>query len=102
MAVAVWATMLYGLLAAVGGILGYVKAGSKVSLISGVVSGVLLLGLGVLQLQGIPWATPSALALVLGLVGVFCARLVKTGKWMPAGLMVATGVAAAVVLAIEL
>lgn len=102
MTLAAFATLLYGLLGAVGGIFGYVKARSRVSLIAGLVSGCLLIACGILQLQGVPWATPGALAISSVLAIVFCVRLAKTGKWMPAGLMVVTGTATVLVLAARL
>jgi uncharacterized membrane protein (UPF0136 family) len=84
----------YGVLAVVGGILGYTKAGSKMSLISGSVSGVLLILSGLLMrtigIKGLILAT-----VVTGiLLVVFAVRLANTRKFMPAGLMVMTGVGA--------
>ncbi|MBE9038201.1 TMEM14 family protein [aff. Roholtiella sp. LEGE 12411] len=43
------ATLYYGILALVGGIIGYVQANSQVSLLSGSISGLLLKGLGLLR-----------------------------------------------------
>lgn len=84
----------YGVLAVVGGILGYTKAGSKMSLVSGIVSGVLLIVSGIWMrtapLNGLILAT-----VVTGiLLVVFAIRLAKTRKFMPAGLMVITGIGA--------
>ena len=86
-------TFLYGVLALVGGIIGFVQARSKMSLISGVITGVLLIiaGFGLTQAQG--WALGVAIAIAALLVVVFVGRLVKTRKFMPAGLMVIAGVA---------
>lgn len=91
-------TFIYGALSLVGGIIGFVQAGSKMSLISGVVTGVLLLiaGVGLIQAQG--WALGIAIAVSVLLVIVFIGRLVKTRKFMPAGLMVTAGVATLVAL----
>lgn len=102
MSAATLATIIYGLLSAIGGIIGYVKAGSAISLISGLVSGVLLLALGLLQWQGRSWPVPTSLAISLLLVATFSVRLAKTGKFMPAGVMIIAGVATAVVLVSEL
>ena len=89
----------YGILAIIGGIIGYVQAQSKASLISGSISGVLLIIAGVMQLQGQPWGLVLATVVTLVLVIVFAIRLVKTRKFMPAGLMSVLGLA---VLAIML
>ncbi|MEO0946754.1 MAG: TMEM14 family protein [Cyanobacteria bacterium J06641_5] len=102
MTAATLATLVYGLLSAVGGIFGYAKVKSKVSLISGLISGVLLLAFGLLQLRGLGWAFPAALAIAVLLVVTFVVRLVKTGKFMPAGLMVAAGAVTAIVLLLQL
>lgn len=86
-------TFIYGALSIVGGIIGFKQAGSKVSLISGAITGVLLVlaALGLMQAQG--WGLVLAIAVSALLVVVFVGRLVKTRKFMPAGLMVIVGVA---------
>jgi len=85
-------TLLYGLLSIVGGVMGYQKAGSQVSLISGVISGLLLLIGAYLVSGGVLAGLYLSGAVSLLLVIVFVIRLVKTQKFMPAGLMVALGV----------
>lgn len=59
---AVWATFFYGVLALVGGILGYIKAKSKPSLIFGGISGIILILSGILQFLGQSWALWVAIA----------------------------------------
>ncbi|WP_088891878.1 TMEM14 family protein [Leptolyngbya ohadii] len=86
------ATYVYGVLALVGGVLGYTKAGSTTSLISGVISSILLIVSGVAQQQGLNWGLPLATIVAIALVIVFAVRLSKTRKFMPAGLMVLAGV----------
>ena len=93
---AIIATLTYGIVSLVGGLVGYFKAGSKVSLISGGISGILLLVCSYLQTQGYDWAFLMAAAITLTLIVVFSIRLRKTGKFMPAGLMVVLGVVALV------
>ncbi len=91
-------TLLYGLLSIGGGIMGYRQAGSKVSLIAGLISGLLLmLGAG-LMLQGNVAGLQLAQIVVAVLVIVFLSRLIKTRKFMPAGLMIATGIATLIAL----
>jgi uncharacterized membrane protein (UPF0136 family) len=94
MELATLAAVAYGLLAIVGGVLGYAKARSQMSLISGLVSGGLLIGSGVAHQQNLPWGLPVAVGVTIALIGVFVMRLVKTRKFMPAGLMVIAGVIA--------
>jgi uncharacterized membrane protein (UPF0136 family) len=78
---------IFGLLAIVGGAIGYVRAGSTVSLISGSVSGLLLL-LAALLLPGhlvAGLALGGILSLLL--IGYFLPRFLRTGKMMPAGML---------------
>ncbi len=92
------APIIYGLLAIIGGILGYTKARSQASLISGIVSGVLLLVGGIAHQQGVVWGLPLAAIVSLILVIVFVIRFAKTRKFMPAGLMVIAGVGTLAIL----
>ncbi|MGB0561257.1 MAG: TMEM14 family protein, partial [Spirulinaceae cyanobacterium] len=84
------AIFAYGILALIGGIMGYRKARSKVSLISGSISGGLLLLMGLLLQLGQSWARWGAIAITLLLIITFVIRLLKTQKFMPAGLMIVT------------
>ncbi|NEQ85739.1 MAG: hypothetical protein F6K26_38240 [Moorea sp. SIO2I5] len=92
MNVSIVALISYGILALIGGIMGYAKAKSKISLISGVISGLLLIFAGIMQLQGQAWAQTLGIAVAAVLVIVFAIRLAKTRKFMPAGLMIVAGV----------
>lgn len=96
MSLGVLAAIAYGLLAIVGGIIGFAQAQSKVSLISGVVSGLLLLVGAFLASQGNPIGLILSLAVTALLVIVFIIRLVKTRKAMPAALMIVAGIVALV------
>ena len=88
------AALTYGILAMIGGIIGYIKANSQVSLFSGIISGLLLILAAYFQIQGQAWALILAV-LVTGILVIFFAlRLAKTRKFMPAGLMVILGVLA--------
>ena len=87
---------IYVVLLLVGGLIGFLKAGSKVSLITSAVSAALLI------LTAIPGLFTPALArgladgIMAALLVVFAMRLAKTKKFMPSGLMlVITGVALA-------
>jgi len=82
----------YGILAIVGGIIGYIRSASNVSLLSGCISGVLLLFAAYLQFKGLIWGLILAALVTTVLVVVFALRLAKTRKFMPAGLMLIFGV----------
>lgn len=94
MSLSVLAAVAYGLLALVGGIAGYTRARSKPSLIAGVVSGLVLIFSGVAYAQGADWSRIVALIVTFLLIDVFAWRLIKTRKFMPAGIMIIAGVAA--------
>ena len=88
------AALSFGCLTIGGGIFGYVKKGSKPSLCAGVVCGSLLVASGMMiagekQFEGHSLAagTSSTMALALG------SRFVKTGRFMPAGLISVISVA---------
>ena len=88
------AAFAYGVLAIVGGIIGYIQARSKVSLLSGSISGLLLVLAAYFQLQGQSWGPILAVIVTAVLVVVFAVRLAKTRKFMPAGLMTILGMLA--------
>jgi uncharacterized membrane protein (UPF0136 family) len=92
MNLSVIAAIAYGVLALVGGIIAYNQVQSKMSLISGSISGILLILGGVLQLQGQASGLILATTVTSVLVVVFLIRLAKTRKFMPAGLMMILGV----------
>ena len=92
MTIATVATFIYGLISLIGGLIGYFQAGSKVSLVSGSISGLLMLICSYLMNQGFKWAFLIAGAITLTLIVVFSIRLQKTAKFMPAGLMIIAGV----------
>ena len=102
-AIAPWLLLLYAVLVMAGGVMGYVKARSKPSLISGLISGAALLiawgiTLGNSYSAGIALATCLAIALLV----VFSLRFRKTRKFMPAGLMASLSLFCAIVFAIAL
>lgn len=94
--------LIYGLIVLLGGIVGYVKAKSKVSLFAGVGSGVALLVAWFLGRQipvaGLGLATLIALMLFI----VFIIRLLRTRTFMPSGLMMVFSFAATVVFLLGL
>ena len=86
------AAIAYGLLALLGGIMGYIKVKSKASLISGTTSGILLICAAIASLVGQGWGIFMAAAITVVLIVVFVIRFVKTRKFMPAGLMIVAGI----------
>ena len=86
------ATIFYGFLSIAGGIIGYVKSKSTVSLISGGISGLLLLILAVVMNQGQIWAASIAAIIIALLVVVFIVRWFKTKKPIPALPMIFLGI----------
>src|SRR5687767_7716936 len=93
--------LVYGLITEVGGVMGYVKAKSKASLVAGMVCGGLLMIAGVLMLAGMAWAFWLGLAMNIVLIVVFWKRYAKTQAVMPAGVMLGISVVVAGVLFTE-
>lgn len=73
--IAASAAGLYGLVALVGGVIGFVKAGSIASLIAGGLSGLVLIACGVLVSRKPSAALTVALVVSLALVGRFAPKL---------------------------
>ena len=94
--------IVYGLLVLVGGVMGYVKAKSLPSLISGVLFGVLLLISGVGIQQGAKASLIIALTLTVVLLVIMGLRFVKSKKFMPAGLIALLSAITAALLVMEM
>ena len=79
--------VIYGVLMLLGGIFGFVKAGSKASLIVGIISGILIFA-GV-ALLGSAYTAGRAILTFTSFIlsGVFGIRLFKTRKFMPSGML---------------
>ena len=88
--------LLYGLLVFVGGIMGYITAGSMASLIAGGAFGLVLLasGLGVLRRKKLGFIFAPLVTLLLTVF--FAYRLVQSGDFIPSGLMGVLGLVALV------
>ena len=85
---------IYIVLLLVGGLIGFFKAGSKVSLVMSAVFAALLV---LTTLRGVfqpAFAHDLVNMLLAILIVVFAIRLGKTKKFMPAGLMLAATIAA--------
>jgi uncharacterized membrane protein (UPF0136 family) len=92
--------VVFGILTIAGGIVGYVKAGSVVSVIAGAITGVLLLIAAFLLPEHRAIGLATALVVSLLLAAQFVPKFLRTGRIMPAGVMsvlAAIGIIAAIV-----
>jgi uncharacterized membrane protein (UPF0136 family) len=81
--------IVFGLLTIVGGVIGYVKAGSGKSIIAGAICGIALLSAGYLLPRNVAPALIIAAVVSIALAGKFIPDFMRTGKVMPAGVMAA-------------
>ena len=79
--------LIFGALTIVGGIIGYVKAGSLPSIVAGTITGVLLIIAATLLSDHRTVGLVTGLAVSLLLAAQFVPKLMRTGKVMPAGMM---------------
>ena len=79
--------LVYGALTIVGGLVGYLKAGSTISLISGGIAGALLIVAAFLLPSQFLAGIVLALVVSLALAGRFVPNFFASGKVMPAGVM---------------
>ena len=79
--------IIFGLLTIIGGIIGYVKAGSVASIIAGVITGVLLLVAAFLLPEHRVAGLAIALIISFLLAAQFVPKFFRTGRVMPAGMM---------------
>ena len=80
---------IYIVLLVVGGLIGFLKAGSKVSLIMSAAFAAALILCAIPGVFDLKFRTDLANILMAVLVVVFAMRLAKTKKFMPAGMMLA-------------
>ena len=79
--------IIFGLLTIIGGVIGFVKAGSTASIIAGSISGILLFVAALLLPQNLAVGLILAGVVSILLAGRFVPAFLKTGQAMPAGLM---------------
>ena len=78
---------IYGVLLIIGGMMGFIKSKSKVSLFAGAIAGGLCVGaVGLTMDQPVEGFTIGSLVAFL-LAGIFINRFAKTRKVMPAGVV---------------
>jgi len=79
--------IVFGALTIIGGIVGYLKAGSVASIIAGSITGVLLLVAAFLLPEHRTIGLATALIISLLLAAQFVPKFLRTGRVMPAGMM---------------
>jgi len=93
---------VFGLLIALGGIMGYVKSGSQASLISGSSFGIILAISAYFISQGKIAAQYIALASTFLLDAIFTYRFAKTLHFFPAGFLSLASLAVLIVVALKI
>ena len=89
--------IIFGLLTIIGGVIGYVKAGSTASIIAGSISGIALIVAAFLIPGNVALGLIIAGVVSIALAGRFIPAFMQTGKVMPAGLMSALSVIGVIV-----
>lgn len=82
----------FALLLFVGGLIGYLKSTSLISLFTGILSSILLFISIWASYRSLPWGRPLTLILVILLTLFFGYRFILTGHWMPGGMMCIAGI----------
>ena len=85
--IAIQGILVYAIVVAIGGGIGYLKSKSKVSLFSGLGSAALLVVAYFVSQTSPVGGLAIAMGCAISLSAVFLMRLKKTRKFMPAGLM---------------
>ena len=79
--------IVFGLLTIIGGVIGYASKGSMASIIAGSISGVLILLAAFLLPNNVTAGLVLAGVISIALAGRFVPAFIKTGDFMPAGMM---------------
>ena len=79
--------IFFGVVTIAGGVMGYLKAKSKASIIAGTISGALLVAAGVMARQGNRTGLVLGIVVSLALAGRFGVVFAKTRAMVPAGIM---------------
>lgn len=84
--------IIFGLLTIVGGVIGYVKAGSTASIVAGAISGIALIVAAFLLPNNVAVGLIIAGVVSIALAGRFIPHFMQSGKIMPDALMSALSV----------
>jgi uncharacterized membrane protein (UPF0136 family) len=97
-----WLVLIYALLVAAGGVMGYAKAGSTASLVAGVAAGLALAGGSALMMRG-QYQNGWWLSLVVTLLLLvrFGMAAMKNFKMMPGGMVIIVSVIVLVALLMQ-
>ncbi len=79
--------IIFGVLTILGGVIGYLRAGSMASIIAGSISGILILVAALLLPGNVVAGLALAGVISLLLAGRFLPAFIRTGDFMPAGMM---------------
>lgn len=97
-----WSILIYAFVVLLGGVMGYLKAKSKVSLFAGLGSGIALIVSWFVFRQEPIVGLGLATLIALVLVTVFVIRFFRTRTFMPSGLMTVFSIAATAVFLLGL
>lgn len=97
-----WSVLVYGVLNILGGILGFQRANSVLSLIFGITFGLLLLGSSIAMFNNKTKGLYFSLALTFILDAFFSYRFLTKLKFMPSGMMSLVSLAVFIILTITL
>jgi len=86
--------VVYAVLLFIDAGVSYRRTGAKPSLVSGIVSGTLLVVAAVLIPLGVPIAASMGLGVMLAMMGVFASRYLSTKAFFPTGVMLLASVLA--------
>lgn len=92
--------LIYSVLMLLGGVIGYRAAGSRASLLAGLMSGLALLGAFAWSRSNPTGGFIAGAVIALALTVVFALRFAKTGSFMPSGMLLLTSILALIILAI--
>jgi uncharacterized membrane protein (UPF0136 family) len=84
-----WLVLIFAILVAAGGVMGYIRAGSTASLVAGAISGILLAGSAIAMMRGsyqAGWWV--ALVVTILLLARFGMAALKEFKMMPGGMVI--------------
>jgi uncharacterized membrane protein (UPF0136 family) len=95
-----WIILIYGVLVAIGGVMGYVKARSTASLLSGGIAGLLLIASAVAMMRGssyqIGWWLALGIAILL--LARFGIGSLNGFRMMPGGMVIILSIIAIIAL----